>query len=67
MFNCFPNYKSVTFDNKVLVYLIPSRNDLRNDYLINLLWWTEEDYEIFKNNLKKEMDILKKYHLIKLR
>ena len=52
MFNeCFcENKKYVKFSNINYIYLIPSLNDLYEYNLINILWWSYEDYLLFQGN-----------------
>lgn len=47
----FPNNitKSVTFNNLVEVYEIPSRKDLFAENLIIEIWYTPLEYKLFKN------------------
>ena len=41
--------KSVTFNNLVQVYEIPSRKDLFAENLIIEIWYTPLEYKLFKN------------------
>jgi hypothetical protein len=42
--------KKVHFNRRVHVILIPSLEDLREDLLIDILWYNENDYILFQSN-----------------
>ena len=48
------NKKKVTFSNIVLVCLIPDTQIIFERNMIELLWWSIEDYIDFRKNLTNE-------------
>lgn len=46
------NKKKVTFSNIVLVCLIPDRQIMFENNMMELLWWSMKDYIDFRKNLK---------------
>lgn len=48
------NKKKVTFSNIVYIYLIPDRQIMFENNMIDLLWWFMKDYVNFRKNLKND-------------
>jgi hypothetical protein len=48
------NKKKVTFSNIVYVYLIPDRQIMFENNMIDLLWWSMKDYVNFRENIINE-------------
>lgn len=49
--------KKVSFYNVVKVVLIPNIKDYIDSNLVDNIWWSDNDYYIFKINLIKERNI----------
>jgi len=52
--------KKVSIHNRVSVILIPNVNEYKNANLKNDIWWSDEDYLLFKKNLINEIKNNKK-------
>ena len=52
--------KKVSIHNIVSVILIPNVNEYKNANLKNDIWWSDEDYLLFKKNLINEIKNNKK-------
>lgn len=50
--------KKVRFSNVTNVVLVPTRQDYFDHNLDKKLWWTEEDYEVFKKSAVREVSAL---------
>jgi hypothetical protein len=50
--------KKVRFSNVTNVILVPTRQDYFDHNLDKKLWWTEDDYEVFKKSAVREVSAL---------
>ena len=50
--------KRVSFNNKIHIIIIPNIDDYKYNKIIDLLWWSDDDYNIFKNEAIKELNII---------
>ena len=54
--------KSVTFNNRIKIILIPNKEEYIRYALNDLLWWNNEDYKKFQENFLLEADIFINIH-----
>jgi hypothetical protein len=54
--------KSVSFDKRLMFFLVPTRADLREAGLGDLLWWTEQECASFKKNAVEDVVEFMKTH-----
>jgi hypothetical protein len=49
--------KKVKWNLGVRVVLIPTRNEYKDVGLADLIWWTEDDYVVFRDTAAKEVQV----------
>ena len=57
----YKNKLKVTFNYLIDVIFIPCITDYKNANLIDKIWWSNEDYRLFKNSAREEfIEFMKK-------